>query len=165
MYAQIWRRWTQNLFKLSYYCTQTLVEGVIKMGSSVRPGVVGWDKGVYILRHRGVHWLTVGQGLLSLQQVRVEEGCFYFFCFFTVIFLSPLSLSFISSTISSISLLTFSGRRYKMTHKGWRVIKPQDNQKPSARPSVHLSVRRHNEIGILWAQLLLQSFTDLFETL
>ena len=106
------------------------------MGSSVRPGVVGWDKGVCILRHRGVHWLTVGQGLLSLQQVRVEEGCFYFFCFFTVIFLSPLSLSFISSTISSISLLTFSGIRYKMTHKGWRVIKPQDNQKPSARPSV-----------------------------
>ena len=28
---------------------------------------------------------AVGQGLLSLQQVRVEGECFYFFCFFTVI--------------------------------------------------------------------------------
>ena len=47
-------------------------------------------------------------------------GCFYFFCFFTFISvpLSSLSLSFISSTISSIFFLPFSGRRHKMTHKG-----------------------------------------------
>ena len=47
-------------------------------------------------------------------------GMFNFFCVFTFIHfpLSPLSLSFISSTISSISLLPFSGRRHKMTHKG-----------------------------------------------
>ena len=32
---------------------------------------------------------------------------------------------FISSTISSISFLPFSGRRHKMTHKGWRVVKPK----------------------------------------
>ena len=32
--------------------------------------------------------------------------------------LSSLSLSFISSTISSISFLPFFGRRHKMTHKG-----------------------------------------------
>ena len=32
--------------------------------------------------------------------------------------LSFLSLSFISSTFSSISFLPFSGRRHKMTHKG-----------------------------------------------
>ena len=45
---------------------------------------------------------------------------FYFFCFFTFIpvTLSPLSLSYISSTTSSISLLPFFGRRHKMTHKG-----------------------------------------------
>ena len=57
-------------------------------------------------------------------------GCFYFFCFFTFIPvpLSSLTLSFISSTISSISFLPFSGRRHKMTHKGWRVVKPQHNQ-------------------------------------
>ena len=42
------------------------------------------------------YWLTVGQGLLPLQQVGVV-------CFFTVIHFppSPLSLSFISSTVSS----------------------------------------------------------------
>ena len=55
----------------------------------------------------------------------------YFFCFFTFIPvpLSSLSISFISSTISSISFLPFSGRRHKMTHKGWRVVKPQHNKK------------------------------------
>ena len=37
-------------------------------------------------------------------------------------------LSFISSTISSISFLPVSGRRHKMTHKGWCVVKPQHNQ-------------------------------------
>ena len=42
----------------------------------------------------------------------------YFFCFFTFIPvpLSSLSLSFISSAISSVSFLPFSGRRHKMTH-------------------------------------------------
>ena len=57
-------------------------------------------------------------------------GCFYFFCFFTFIPvpLSSLSLSFISSSISSMSFLPFSGRQHKMTHKGWCVIKPQHNQ-------------------------------------
>ena len=34
------------------------------------------------------------------------------------IFLSPLSLSFVFSTITSASLLSFSGRWHKMTHKG-----------------------------------------------
>ena len=76
------------------------------------------------------YWLTVGQGLISLQQVRVEGGVFIFsvsllsFSFA----LSFLSFSLISSTISSISLLPFSGRRHKMTHKGWHVVKPQNNQ-------------------------------------
>ena len=76
------------------------------------------------------YWLTVGQGLLSLKKVKVEGECFYFFCFFPFIPvpLSSLFLSFISSTISSISFLPFSGRRHKMTHKGWRVVKPQHNQ-------------------------------------
>ena len=72
-------------------------------------------------------WLTVWKGLLSLQQARVEGECFYFFCFFVLIHfpLSPLSLSFISSTISSIAVLW---RRHKMTHNGWHVVKPQHNQ-------------------------------------
>ena len=76
------------------------------------------------------YWLTVGQGLLSLKQESVEGECFYFFCFFTFtpVPLSSLSLSFISSTISSISFLPFSGRRHKMIHKGWRVNIPQRSQ-------------------------------------
>ena len=32
------------------------------------------------------------------------------------------------SISSTISFLPFSGRRHKMTYKGWRVIKPQHNQ-------------------------------------
>ena len=71
------------------------------------------------------YWPTVGQGLLSLQQVRVKGECFYFFCFLTFIHfpLSTVFLSFISSTISSISVLPFSGRWHKMTHKGWHVVR------------------------------------------
>ena len=43
--------------------------------------------------------LTVGQGLLSLQQVRVEGECFHFFCFFTFIHfpLSPIPFFHLSS--------------------------------------------------------------------
>ena len=48
-------------------------------------------------------------------------GCFFFylFCFFTFVPdpLSSLYLSFISSTVSSISFLPFSGRRHKMTQR------------------------------------------------
>ena len=95
------------------------------------------------------YWLTVVQGLLSLQQIRVEgEYCYFlsflsffhlplsslslsFLCFLSFFHfpLSSLSLSFISSTISSISFLRFSRRRHRMTHKELRVVKPQHNQK------------------------------------
>ena len=82
-----------------------------------------------VTRASNWYWLTVGQGLLSLQQVWVEGECLISsVSSLSFIFLSPLSLSFISSTISSISLLPFSGRRHKMTHKGWRVVKTQHNQ-------------------------------------
>ena len=85
----------------------------------------GWSGGakvLCILHHWGVQlilaysWarpaiLVVGKG---------RGGMFYFFCFFTFfpVPLSSLSLSFISSTLSSISFLPFSGRRHKMTLKG-----------------------------------------------
>ena len=52
---------------------------------------------------------------------------FYSFTFFHFP-QSSLSLTFISA-VSFISFPSFSGRRHKMTLKGWRVVKPQHNQK------------------------------------
>ena len=68
----------------------------------------------------------------------LSRWCFYFFCFFTFIPVSlfSLSLPFISSAISSVYFLPFSGRRHKMTHKGWRVVKPQLNQKKKKKKSI-----------------------------
>ena len=40
----------------------------------------------------------------------------------------PQVFTELSSNLSSISFLPFSGRRHKMTLKGWRVVKPQHNQ-------------------------------------
>ena len=78
----------------------------------------------YITGASNWYWLTVGKGLLSLQQIKVE-GRISSVSSLSFIFLSPLFFSFISSIIS---LLPFPGRRHKMTHKGWHVIKPQLNQ-------------------------------------
>ena len=63
-----------------------------------------------------------------------------------------LSLSFVSSTVSSISFLPFSGRRHKMTRKGWCVVKPQHNQKSFCDPLLRLFkpslfVRKHGRLG------------------
>ena len=95
-------------------------------------GWSGWAKILYILCHRGVQ-LFLACSLTRpaiLVAGKGSERMFSFFCFSTFIPVphSSLTLSFIS-TISSISFLPFSGRQYKLTHKGWRVIKPQHNQK------------------------------------
>ena len=100
------------------------------LGAHVQNALVGgrvWRRCrvSYVTGASNWDWLTVGQGLISLSQVRVEEKYFfliYLFCFFTSI---PVSLSFlplssISCTIYSISFSPFSGRRHKMTHKYWR---------------------------------------------
>ena len=98
----------------------------------IKTGWSGGAKVLCILDHRGVQLILAYSWARPaiLVGVRVEGECFYFFCFFTFIPvpLSSLSLSFISSTLSSISFLPFSGRRHKMTLKGWRVVKPQHNQ-------------------------------------
>ena len=52
---------------------------------------------------------------------------FLLFLHFISLFL-PCPLSFISSTISSISFLPFSRRQHKMTSKGWYFVKPQHSQ-------------------------------------
>ena len=48
----------------------------------------------YVTGASNWYWLTGGQGLLSLLQVKVEGECFYFFCFFTFIhfLFSPVPL-------------------------------------------------------------------------
>ena len=83
----------------------------------------------FILRHRGVQLILAYSwarpAILVASKSRGELGGVggggggggYFFCFFTFIPvpLSFLSLSFIFSTVSSISFLPFSGRRHKMT--------------------------------------------------
>ena len=115
--------------------------------------MVGWCEGVLYLTSPGAQlilaysWarpaiLVAGKG---------RGGCFYFFCFFTFIPvpLSSLSLSFISSTISSIFFLPFSGRRHKMTHKGWRVVKLQLNQSTKS-----FNFRYKNQYAALQTTLL-----------
>ena len=85
-----------------------------------------------ILRHRGVQLLLAYSwarpAILAAGKGRVRNGFIYFVSSLLFICLSPLSLAFTSSTISSISLLPLSGRGHKMTHKGWRDVKPQLNQ-------------------------------------
>ena len=56
----------------------------------------------------------------TLVEDKGRRGMFLFLLFvhFFPAPLTSLSLCFISSTISSISFLPFSGRRHKMTHKG-----------------------------------------------
>ena len=93
----------------------------------------GAAKVSYILRHRGVQLRFAYSWERPAILVASKGKSFYIFCFFTFIHfpLSPLTLSFISSTISSICLLSFSGRRKKkkkMTRKCWRVVEPQTTQ-------------------------------------
>ena len=91
----------------------------------------GWSgvaKVSCILRHRGIQLiLAYSWARPAILVAGKGRGGMFLFCFFTFIPvpLSSLSLSFIS-TISS-SFLSFSGRRHKITHKGWRVVKPQHN--------------------------------------
>ena len=94
-----------------------------------------WSGGVTvscILRHRGVRLILAYSWARPAIPVagKGREGMFFFLLFlhFYLCSFSSLSLSFISLTISSISLLPFSGGWHKMTHKGWRVIKPQHKQ-------------------------------------
>ena len=114
-------------------------------------GVSGVAKVSCILRHRGVQ-LILAYSWARLAILAAGKGrreCFYFFCFFLYIPvpLSFLCLSFIFSTISSISFLPFSGKRHNMTHKGWRVVKPQHDQ------SNNLDMGSLNHWGLMIAQV------------
>ena len=83
-------------------------------------GVVGCGKDVLYLTSLGRPTdIGLQLGKTSLLQVRVEGECFYFSI---PVPLSPLPLSFISSTISSIPFLPFSGRQQKMTPNQYNTI-------------------------------------------
>ena len=126
--------------------------------SASKLGRSGVAKVSCILRHQGVQlilnysWarpavLAAGMG---------RGGMFNFFCVFIFIHfpLSPLSLSFIS-TVSSISLLPFSGRRHKMAHKGWRVVKPQHNLQVNKTHTFFVAYVGHNtEQSKHWSDVL-----------
>ena len=105
--------------------------------SRVQPPPGGWSGGakvLCILHHWGVQlilaysWarpaiLVVGKG---------RGGMFLFLLFLHFHSCSsffPVPLFHLLYSLSSISFLPFSGRRHKMTLKGWRVVKPQHNQK------------------------------------
>ena len=84
---------------------------------------------VQIFRHRGVQLILAYSWARPavLAAGKGRGGMFLFLLllhFHSFSSFSP-SLSFISSTISSIFLLPFSERWHKMTYKGWCVIKPQ----------------------------------------
>ena len=95
-------------------------------------GMVGWCGVSCILRHRGVQLiLAYSWARTAILVAGKNRGGNVFISSvssLSFLFLSSLFLSFISSTISSISFLPFSGRRHKMTHTGWRVVKPQHSQ-------------------------------------
>ena len=94
------------------------------------------------------YWLTVGQGQLPLQQVWVEGYVFTpSVSSLSFIFLLLHSPSFISSTIS---VIPFSGRIRKVTHKDWRAVKPQHSQ----------SIMNHN-VFIKQIQYLIQTVQTL----
>ena len=98
-------------------------------------GVIGWGKGVVYLMSPGrpteIGYSWARPAILA--EVRVEGNLFISsvtsLSFIFLFLLCPsLTISF-SSTISSISFSL--GDNTKMTHKGWRVIKPQHNQSVS----------------------------------
>ena len=102
--------------------------------SKIDGGWSGGAKVLCILHHWGVQlilaysWarpaiLVVGKG---------RGGMFLFLLFLHFHSCSsffPVPLFHLLYSLSSISFLPFSGRRHKMTLKGWRVVKPQHNQK------------------------------------
>ena len=109
--------WFESHFRIQLMAVWHITTQSLSLSSFHHHHTLGWlgvAKVSCFLRHRGVQlilaysWarptiLVAGKG---------RGGMFLFFCFFTFIPvpLSSLSLSFISTTMSSIFFLLFSGR-------------------------------------------------------
>ena len=90
-------------------------------------GWLGVAKVSCILRHKGVQLILAYSWARPVVHVegKGRGGMFLFLLFLPFHSCSSFfPVAFISSSISSIYFLPFSGRRHKMTHKGWCVIKP-----------------------------------------
>ena len=87
---------------------------VFLVETNTKGGGVGCGEGVVYLMSGGIQLILAYSSARPAVLVagKGRGGMFYFFCFFIFIPvpLSSLSLSFISSTISSIIFLPFSGR-------------------------------------------------------
>ena len=92
--------------------TRHTVAQLVEQPLCDREEMVGWGKGVSCILITGAsnsYWLTVGQDLLALQQVRVEGGCFYFLLFLHFHSFSFLPCPFLSSLLLSLlSLFSLS---------------------------------------------------------
>ena len=85
-------------------------------------GVVGWGKSVVCLTSPGVQLIFAYSWARPaiLAEGKGRGGMFLFLLFLHFHFFSFLHCpSLFSPLLSPISLLPFSGRRHKMTHKGW----------------------------------------------
>ena len=94
-------------------------------------GLGGWSGGAKVSctsGHRGVQLILAYSWARPVILVagKGRRGMFLFLLFLH--FHSCSSFFPVLSFISSISFLPVSGRRHKMTHKGWCVVKPQHNQ-------------------------------------
>ena len=100
-----------------------------------RMGLVGWCEGGMYLKSLGRSTdigLQLGKACYPCSRLGSRGNVLFYFFTFMPVPLSSLSLSFISSTSSSISFLPFSGRRHKMTHKVDVSFNPNTiNQLPS----------------------------------
>ena len=125
----------------------------VKARLDLRCDVVGCGEGVVYLSHRSVQLILAYRWARPaiLIEGKGRGECFHFFYFFTSIHvpLSSLPLSFVSSTISSISLFPLSVRRHKMTNKGWRVVKPQHNHSMDVRICSKVSFLNRQPIYIM----------------
>ena len=138
----------------------------------MNPG--GWSGGAKVSctsGHRGVQLILAYSWARPVILVagKGRRGMFLFLLFLHSHSCSSFLpvISFISSTISSVSFLPVSGRRHKMTHKGWCVIKPQHNQNRhephwvdwAIKPQ-HKQTIRINRINMTVMLLVSGSLTD-----